>query len=351
MSLPTLNKTWQFSVNQTALGQGSANASAAQLALTIKNSLKGFSNNPWVVRYSSNASGTTGSPTGTVGTVGDGIDHWTTQADINTGGSNSRHAWMVMRQTGIATNFEMCWDFQSTSTLNTCAISVSPSAGFTGGSATAAPTATDQVFVLGSINSQGTWSSGIDTTHQAQVMQSTDGYCTRIIAYRGTATTTNLCTYWSMERPQNVVSGWINPSVTTFIGATSGIAPTYSNLSINGISDGYNPIVVGTFTIKYSGEGSGNNTNTGGLLVNNTSDNVGLVSNDFDGTWPFYPVGIYSTTGLCRGKLGNLFDLWWAPVGLNNGDTFPISSATRQFVVMGPLIFPWTNDGTIPLLA
>lgn len=332
MSLPTLNKTWLFKVNQLVLSQGSTNATHARMIRVIKNCMTTFSSNPWTVSGSSNAGGTTGSPTG-AGAL-DGVDRWTTDTDINTGGSNSRHAWIVLRQTGIATNYEVCFDLNSTGTISSWIMAISPSAGFTGGSATARPTATDEIVMVNS----GAWGSGADAQHQIHVWQSSDGQCTRIIIWRAG---TNLCQFMLFDKPQNAVSGWTNPSVTSVYTTTTGIAMTYASLSTSGTSQGRGSTA---FTIRYSGEGD-----TSGLLPNTA--NVGFTPNEFDGTYPFYPIGIYSITASHRGRHGNLFDLWWRSASISDGDTFPSSPTARQFVCMGPLILPWPGDSTIPLLA
>ena len=55
---------------------------------------------------------------------------------------------------------------------------------------------------------------------------------------------------------------------------------------------------------------------------------------------------ISSKTVGSKGRHGSLFDIWWKPVGLMNGHTFPNSATTKQFVVVGHLILPWKGDGT-----
>jgi hypothetical protein len=341
MPLPTLSKTWQLSINQTVTAQGSVNATAQRILRTIKNLMKGFGSSPWTCSGSSNAGGTTGSPTGSAAM--DGVDRWTTDADLvgTPAGSNSRHGWIVLRQTGIATNYEICWDIFTTSQPNTMVAIISPSAGFTGGSATARPTATDEIVIFGTENpsTPASWGSGVDAQHQIHVWQSSDGQCTRIVVWRAS---TNLCTFWLFDKPTDTVSNWTNPGVSGMYAVGSGIAITYANLSPNSTFKSRSSSTV-TFTPKFSGE-----SDTNGLLANTTD--IGTIANDFDGNWPFFPIGLYSTNAGSKGRIGNIFDLWWRPSGVSSGDTFPNNASTRQFIAMGPLILPWTGDSTTALL-
>lgn len=329
MTLPILAKTWQITPNTSTPGLGGATTGSAHIARTIKNLMTSQIMSPWSVSGSSNAGGTTGSPTGSAGM--DGVDRWTVDADIATGGSNNRHAWIVLRQTGIATNYELCWDFTNTGTLSQATFIVSPSAGFTGGSATARPTATDEIITLNNVS----WTDGLDITHKIHYWQSTDGQCTRVMVWYSTF---NLTTFWLFDRPQNPVSGWTNPSVTTMCAANTGFAFSYNSLSTGSISVGKGTT---TMTVKWSGEGDTNN-----ILAQVT--NIGNLANDLDGSWPFSPIGLYSTTLGNKGRHGNLFDIWWKSEGLQNGDCFPADPTTRKFVTMGTLILPWTGDSIAP---
>ena len=339
MGVPILSKTWQFSVNNTIRGQGLALLTAQQVAFTIKKALVSFGTNPWTVIGSSN--GSTGSSTSNM----TGTDLWATAANIDIVGTGGKHSWIVLQQAGIANKYQILIDFPAPSSLASDGyITISPSAGFgvanggTNGSTSAPPTATDEITMINSAN----WLSQKDVTHQVHVMQSTDGYCTRVIVWNGS---TNLCLLWIMDKPQNSSSGWTNPSITTIHAATSGYAPAgYANLSHSGASKSIG-IAGATITLMYTGECDSN-----GLLANNAAPGIGTASNYIDGYWLFSPIGMYSTTASNIGRLGNFFDLWWKPSGIVDGNTFPNSSSNRQFVAFGLLIFPWTNDSTIPLI-
>ena len=354
MGLPILVKTWQFSVNNTVATNASANVVAAGVMLEIKNLMKGFGTNPWVVRYSSNAGGSGGSPTGAAGTVGDGVDRWSTSSDVFSNSANNpagRHAWMVMRQTGIATNFEVLFDMSSTGTISSMQLIVSPSVGFSGGSVTTRPSASDEMYIITGNESSNTafpWSSNTTSQCQVHAMQSTDGQCTRVIVWNSG---TVMGTYWLFDKPQNTISGWTNPSISSAYTGTSGV-PSYANLSATtaapvaaGSSTSINNTSQGLITtptaLAYTGEGD-----SSGLLANATT--ISANANSFDGYWPMCPIGIYGITAPNRGRHGNLFDIWWNPSGIASGTTIP-NDATKQFVCFGPLIFPWDGAST-PLL-
>lgn len=320
MALPVLAKTWQFNVNQTVAAQGTALDTGERLMFIIKNSLLGFALMPWTCSGSSNSS---------VAAM-DGVDRIITTANIV--GSAGAHSWIVLRQTGIATNYEICIDWNS-GAANGITLVVSPSAGFTGGSTTARPTATDESVII----NQSFFFSGVDTNHQIHVMQSTDGACTRVIGWRGG---NNLCTFMIFDKPVNTVTGWTNPSITYAIGNTGAIGITYATLNAgtNCIGRG-----TGAFTAQWACESFG-----GSILPELT--NIGTVVNSFENAWSFFPIGIGSTTASNRGRHGSLADIWWKPTSVSDADTFPNDANNRQFVAFGCLIFPWTNGTDIPLI-
>lgn len=319
MALPTLAKTWQFDVNQTIAAQGSALATGKAIMFALKESLIGFAQNPWTVSGSSDSS-----------TAGmDSVDRWVTAGNIVN--SSSNHSWIVLRQTGIASNYEVCIDFGTSG--NTITLAASASAGFTGGSTTARPTATDEAILI----SNNIYMSGVDTTHQLHVMQATDGSCTRVIVWRGG---TNLCTFFLFDKAANTVTGWTNPCISIAQCTTSGIAMTYSSLTLGTSSFGR---YSGNFTALWTSESVG-----GSIFPELT--NIGTVANSIDNSWSFFPIGIASTTAGNRGRHGSMVDIWWRPISVSDGDTFPNSSSNRQFVAFGPLIFPWTNSTDVPLI-
>jgi hypothetical protein len=327
MSLPTLAKTWQFNVNQAIAAQGSQQATNRRLLRAIKDSLIGFTSSPWATRYSCDSL--------TAGTAGDGIDRWTADTSVVGNSAGSAHSWFVMRQTGIATNFELLISCENSSTLSVIVLAVSPSAGFTGGTTTARPTATDEIVLLTTGN---TWNSGADVNHKLHVMQSSDGQVTRVMLWENNIN----CLFWAFEKPKNPPSGWTNPSTSFAMGGAS--TATFQNLSAfltagggQGSSKGRG---TATFAMTWTGEGSNSSSS---ILANGILN----APNDFDSSWPFFPIGLVSTQAGHRGRHGTLFDIWWGSSGTASADTYP-ADGSRQFAQLANIILPW--NGSTPLI-
>lgn len=332
MSLPTLIKTWQVSKNNTVAAQGSVAATEKRIIRTVKNLFLAPASGAWTVWGSNSGAGTFGN--------NDGVDRWTTDTDIVKAGAGSNHSWFVLKQTGIHANFQLCFDCLGTFAMS---IVISPAAGFgtvgggANGTATARPTATDEIVLI----SNTTWFSQVDAQHQIHFWQSTDGQCARLAIWRAG---TNMCTFWLFEKPRNPRTGWSNPSVSIAKADTVGISNSIAVLNVslvNGVARGRG---TATMTITLTGEGT-----SAGLLANVSP--TSSQTNDFDSTWDFSPIGLASDTTSNKGRHGMLNDLWWAPLSVTDADTFPNDANDRQFVKMGGLLLPWDPAGsTIPLL-
>jgi hypothetical protein len=339
MALPALAKTWQFvsngtsCVNQPIASLGSIIADNRRLLRSIKNALTGFASNPWTVRYSCN--------TTTAGTAGDGVDRWATDADLawatTTSGARS---WIVLRQTGIATNFEVCLDLVGAGTDSTNGLGgqlfVSASAGFTGGTTTARPTATDESAqaLSGSGVAVLRWSQlTADLATRWSVMQSSDGACTRFWFYAAGV----LRGFYMFDKPTNIVTGWTNPSYAlaaagTSTAATAGLANVAA--------------YVGRFRALGINGAMAMGCETAGTVIFPSDANAGAVPNDIDGSWPMLPIGLSSSSVGVKGRHGTLADIWLGSNTIPDGDTYPL--ATTDFVQVGSLILPW-NGGPVNL--
>lgn len=335
MALPVPDKTWQFDVNQIMPDLGSQLTSGRRLMRTIKNSLVGFGSNPWTVRYSSNSA--------VAGTAGDGVDRWTADTDLVWAAGN--HSWIVLRQTGIATNFELCIDLNF-GTIYNASLIASPSAGFTGGTISARPTATDEF----SVSVQNGWGLNGGATANAgalHVMQSTDGQVTYVIF----ACDNKAQGFWMLARPKNPATGWTNPSICTIDMVTPSSGVSVESMTIPRFFSPNSPLLrargnSAVIQIFCTSEGFTNGSNSGSLLADST---YGLnAPNDFSGEYPMFPVGFASRTTGNRGRHGQIFDMWLGLDITNIGDTYP-NDASRQFVHFGEFIFPW--NGSVPLTA
>lgn len=320
MPVPSLAKTWQFNVNQAFVALGSALADNRRiLRLHIKDALVGMALLPWTVRYSCDSV--------TAGTAGDAVDRWDSDADLVWANAGSAHSWIVLRQTGVGATFELLISLENSSASgNTLTLVVSPSAAFTGGTTTARPTATDEDVRLSSATWGGVASS--DQNAKVHVMVSTDGQCSRVIV----CTAGFAQTFWLFDKAQNPVTGWTAPSVAIALGASGSTVLTYANLNTTASAGGRG---VSNMTMFLSGEAA--NSSLIGVLQ--------AFVNDLDSGHNMGPIGLLSATTSNRGRHGSLFDLWWGPQVVADGDTY----GTKTFVQFGDVIFPW--DGSTPLLA
>lgn len=319
MSLPTPAKTHQFNVGQAITAQGTHLATNRRLLRTAINSLVGFGTLPWAVRYSCDSV--------TAGSAGDAVNRWAADSNIVWAAAASAHSWMVLRQTGIASNYEILISCENGSASGSVlTIYASPSAAFTGGTTTARPTATDEVALL----ANATWGGvGVsDANAKLQVMQSTDGQVTRLLIHVNNTTRT----YWSFTKPATSLAAWTNPSVSIALGSSSGEVITYANLYSAANGKGKNGAT--TIALYMTGE------SVAGSPIGQSHNFAG----DVTGEWPVAPIGLASLTASNRDRYGTVADLWWGADTAPQGQTYP-NDATRTFVQFGVLIFPW--DGSV----
>lgn len=329
MALPVLTKTWQFSVNNsTGLGAGTALDINRTWLRTMKDAMTSFASSPWTMQYSCNST--------TAGTAGDGVDRLTTNANLVWANPGTAHSWMVLRQTGVATNLELMISCENASATGVIIrMVVSPSAGFTGGSTTLRPTATDELTLY-----SGNWGTLAVTAVRWHLMQSTDGQCTRMVAYTGGV----IAGSFLIEKPASPTTGWTNPSFNYASGAAAALAANTLGLptAVGGLQ-----ARIGTTAalLAMSAESTISSTSPASFPTNVLWGNI---ANEVSGEWPMLPVGAICATAPVRGRHGSFQDLWTGSGGANTGDTYPAGSS-NQFAQFGSLIFPW--DGSAVLLS
>lgn len=325
MALPTLTKTWQYTVNQTTGVPASAIDVNRTWIRTVKDALIAFASTPWTMRYSCNSV--------TAGAAGDGVDRITTNANLVWASAGSAHSWIVLRQTGIATNFELllsCENAHANGT--TLMIVVSPAAGFTGGTTTARPTATDEVVLNAAAVA---WAAAAVTALRWHLQQSTDGQCTRII----TCAAGSIQSALILEKPAQPTTGWTNPSLSYAVGTAPGNPLAAATLGAVGGAFGAK---IGATTALLSMSAEGLITSIAATSFP-TNTNWGNIANEVSGEWPMLPVGAICVTATVRGRHGVFQDLWTGSGGANTGDTYP-SGASNQFAQFDNIIIPW--DGS-----
>jgi hypothetical protein len=312
---PPITKTWQFNINQNiTLGVNSCRT----MLLAIKNSLLGFASNPWTVEYSCNSV--------TAGAAGDGIDRWVTGSNlVYVSAAGTAHSWIVLKQAGLASNLQIVIDLVTSgagaSAFAYANIFISGSAGFTGGSTTDRPTATDEYELTQHEN----WVFQDNTKNYIlHVMQSTDGQCTRIFCMNNGY----VAGVWFIEKLQNPRPGIALPYAASVMGSQDG---TSDASSIHNFTD---------FISLVARFGA---INTGAALTGEGAFAT-LISNhqkfadDIDGSYWLSPIGVNCYTAGAKGRYGTLFDVWWGSPSAVNGDTY--DETTNTLVSMGQFIVP-----------
>lgn len=297
MSLPSLTKTWQFNVNNAQTAQGTALLDNRTALLAIKNAMIGFGTQPWTVVSSSNS------------VTANSSDNWTVPTSLVWQSNGVSHSWIVLKQAGIGTNFQIllsCTSGSSTGQILT--IRYSPSVGFTGGTSTTDPTASDSVLMLNNASWGGV---SADVAMRWSVMQSTDGQCTRVMTF----SSGSLGAFWAFEKFANPTAGTPGASNTGWVSLTTTLAGTTVQNSITA-----------TTAVSYES-------------VANIS-----IASEISGAYDIFPIGVTCTATVgARGRLGTLQDIWFTSSGTATGDTMPSSGTTGQFVIINNVLLPWNN--------
>ena len=340
MANPTKDKTWEYSVNNGVLASSAkastqAHADKRGLLFGIKEAMidagtyTGATGSPlanltvpWTVQSSSD------------GSTSGASDLWVDIDDMiwstSDGGARS---WIVLRQTGISTTFELLIDCRQGSNNDDGGeidAYVAQSA-FTGGSTTARPTSTDERQIR-NLTNWGGGSQGTTFPFKWHFQISSDGQCTRVYVFH--AITRVPIGFWIFDKPKTPTTGWTDPYVAAMDGSTDSITiPTYARFNVGAL-------LLGRFsgadtTMYISAEGFGN--------VGLGAATTVATWNQLDGTYIAGECGVESLTSTFRGSHGTLFDLWWGFDFAIDGQTYPDDS-TRAFAQFGAFIIPWNGD-------
>lgn len=315
MGVPVLDKTWQIAGNTTVATTGNGTNDEKTALLNLKNKFIGFGSNPWTVQASNNT------------TVANSSDNWTTISDIQD------NSWIRLRNTNISSTFEILIFCNAISSrLFTMYASL---AGFTGGTTSSRPTATDEFVISTAGTSGGMLASG--TNNWVNTMwHSSDGQATFWV----TMQSGNVMSFGIIQKPKNPVGSWTqhvatfsNQSITISDSARAEYATFWNTARLYS----YLSAVRKTW-FMFTEAGSAGTP----LVVNQN------VANGLDGSWPVTPIGFGTSTGSPIGRHAELWDIWMVAPSLNNGDTMP-SAGTKLFAVFGDFLLPW--NGTTPVVA
>ncbi len=326
MPLPPKDLTWREKSNVAVPSTGSIGGTQRAYWLAVILGLissAGYNVAPsamGTVRYSCDSV--------TAGTAGDGVNRLISASNIVWANNGSAHSWIVIRFNAIAANFELLITFEGTSANGTLiTIYVSQSAGFTGGTTTARPTATDETpMVLA-----GSFGYGQDVTRKLHFSMASDGKQVRMFEFAAGAIRS--CMIFGI--PKNPRSGWTNPSIA-YCGQGSacldvGTLCHTATPEIRGRRAG-----VAIMTIYASVVGWG----TGTFASNARLPAV----DDWDAEMPCDAIGLATETVGCKSrKLGEIYDLWWGSPLNADGTNAPDTGTLRQVVQIGDVVTPANN--------
>jgi len=362
MALPTLVKDWQVIANQTVAGDNSLDGTNAHrdrrnVLLGIKEQMiataqvsdigptPGGAINNWTVKRSSDGSSAASSDLWSPGGVPDN-----TKLVWNTAGN--AHAWIVLEQTGIATNFQICFDLiQSSNTSDGGQMTVVASPGgfdLTTGSTTARPTPTtadDEVNII-NVDYWGTGTSGGAQAMVWNMWITEDGEATYLVILYADAT----IGFMVFAKPQDPATGWDGTQFVVGVGGSTSLTTDIPTIELWYDSANTTPKL---FTLRDDRISTANVYNRTQLYF--TADTFGggpmtqelTIANDVTGEYALGTVGLASTEPGFRGKMGSMFDLYWGQGVLGQpADNYP-SGGSKTWVQFADIVFPW--DGAIPV--
>lgn len=348
MALPSFTKTWQFDVNNSIPAEANLHDHMAAFYIQFVASLTGFATNAWDMDYSCDGT--------TAGTPGDGVDRigsdkakWV----FTTGGSSAR-SWVVLENS--VTGMEILISGFGSINGERPHIYVSWSAGFTGGSTTANPSATDEEQIYTGDDLIGLGNFQRDFVYH--FMHSDDGKMTYIFANYA-----NVCPMFAyFGEPENPTAGWTNPLVAGWMGddGTVPLADATQPFSLiqdefgftGGVRRRRGNLTGGTIPIYMSfvGASAGDASSTPRIWGETQGGSAYVPgANDISGEWTLPRVGLncYTQSGV-NGFHGRLPDLHFGSNALSEGDTFPGGGGkTRR--TFGFLVSPW--NGVAPVTA
>lgn len=318
MALPTKVKTWVIDpcnrdTNATLL------EAVGDAMLAIKNSILTMSG----VTVKGSCNGVTGAM--------DGVDRWTTSANVQTrfNGTAGAQSWIVL-DLGNMSGVELLLTYNAASQQG-FSFYFSPGGNYVvAGTSTHKPTATDEVTISAQnaiMSSSGT-NDRLWTTWFAN-----DGSALRFaIAEAGVWTM-----FLVLEAVTNRFATPANfsPAVVGFaIGTQIGHAGTLGVWGTPRPACRANPGAAVNISGFFGTEGYG--TGIAPAQLTSVAENQG-------GGHNLYPVSMHSTTATVRGPVCNFIDLYCGNTGANDGDTYP-NDLTRLWVQIADFIVPW--DGS-----
>lgn len=317
-----LDQQWQFDVNRRVYFASTVAETVKRQFIIIKDRLKAFANGV-TCKGSSDAS-----------SAGmDGSDRLTDYTKVTASASN--HSWIVLEWVG---GMQVCFDF-SVANAYQMTITMSPAAGFTGGSISARPTATDQVTILSAAN----WTINGSVSLMLHILHSADGKSTRLFMSRKGG----VANVWIFGDVADAASSWTTPKIgyvdsasTYDVTAYSRLFSTTARIVARGPS-GSMSLFVSQPSIRIT---SSSLTN-GSMIADAVTHQA--VSHYLTGGWPIGQMGLWSTTSGMKGKMGRLSDVWLSSPALPGGHV--LESGDVRIAKLGDIVVPWPELTTLQI--
>jgi len=318
---PVIERSWQWVRNDAVLAQGSATATAKALFLRVVLRLTGVAGLPFTSIGSSDS-------------VTAGLDAVNRLSDPTkiVFATSGAHSWLVLGQ--AATGMQLCWDW-NTSSANQATLVVSL-AGFTGGSTTARPTASDERVLINAAE----WTCASDVQQVLQVLHSVDGMQTMLLICQGGDAKTMVVLGKAVEP----VSGWTTPYFAFAAGNSSAgsgnHATEWQRLYQSPGLKSWGPLGAMDFLVSSHSDRVAANASRPSCVDADVVDPL-------TGKYPAQPMALVSMTSGMRGRHGRLPDLWFVAPSLANG-LFPGRPDIAKF---GDYLIPWEAGADAPLYA
>lgn len=353
MTAPAHEKTWEFSVNNREVADGTTPVdnrdfygNVKSMLYNIKEAMIGNGSYtdkdgaaiggltvPWLVDQSSDQ------------VTADFTDNWGAPSDLRstTRGSAIAHSWIALTMQQLAgQQMHVLWNHEGFSgndgAVMDCYIAVDD-APFGGGTITARPSAGAAELILCEGNTSGlkhNFGAGQTIAHSGRefvwhFMQSSDGECCRIlICHQGVP-----IAIWLFDTVKNPSAGWFTPFVA-FMGqvADSNTTPVMKMTTF------YDAANVGTLNgfVPFGAH------LTSSSWKNTAQSRIYSHRNEVTKKYDWSQIGVSSGDSGFVGRHGILYDMFWGPVQPTGkqGGYYP-DTGERQWIQFGDIVVPWNS--------
>jgi hypothetical protein len=284
----------------------------------------------------------------------DGKDRWLSPSDIRSYSSGDRDWFVLQTANGCELLFwhyttNLSYEYEMATIYFSC------ESGFTGGTTSTKPSATDEVLVIGTAQRWGPLVDPFAHTLQFHMMMSSDGDHARFFAYCDA--------YWGgglfigMEAAKNPVTGgslipWNgNNNVAWWVSCAASSQNT-AYMTYEKFRDDY------PLRATFDKDASAGGPYTPGLILTSehvsdaaVGENIGNYGNELASpSCIFWPIGIAANDTNIKGRVARLPDIWFAPNGGGTCRTHATFSSTgsKTFKRIGDFILPWDGSTEIP---